>query len=74
MIEETRNRLLRGLSPQDFLALGIQQVAYIRPVMIEGAHRFALHAADGTRLAFHDNEALAKALARQNDLEPVTVH
>lgn len=64
---------LRHLSMQDFLAFGVQQIAYIRPVMMNGSETFAIHAADGTPLAFHENEDSARALTRQNDLEPVTV-
>lgn len=66
--------VLRHLSPQDFLTFGVQQIAYIRPVMMNGTAAFAIHAADGTPLAFHENADMARALTRQNDLEPVTVH
>ncbi len=64
---------LRHLTAQDFLAFGVQQIAYIRPVMMNGAAAFAIHAADGTPLAFHENAETAKALTRQNELEPVTL-
>ena len=39
---------LRGLSPQDFAALGNDEVAYLRPVVLNGARAFSIHAADGT--------------------------
>lgn len=64
---------LRHLSQQDFLAFGVQQIAYIRPVQMNGMAAFAIHAADGTPLAFHEDADMARALTRQNDLEPVTV-
>ncbi|MGR3370374.1 MAG: DUF1150 domain-containing protein [Sagittula sp.] len=35
---------------------------------------YAVHRADGERLALVKNRSLAFALARQNDLAPVTVH
>lgn len=70
----TPTELLRALTLQDFLVFGIQQVAYIRPVIMNGSPAFAIHAADGTPLAFHENQDTAKALTRQNDLEPMTVH
>ena len=66
-----KTTLLRTLSAQDFLALGVQQMAYIRPVTVNGMQAFSIHAADGTQLAIHDNEIAAQALTRQNDLEPV---
>lgn len=65
--------LLRHLSVQDFLAFGIQQIAYVRPTIVNGAPSFAIHAADGTPLAFHENRDIAEAITRQNDLEPVTL-
>ena len=73
MIEESKIRLLRNLSPQAFLSLGIQQIAYIRPFVVDGASRFAVHPADGTPLAFHEDETMARAISRQNDLEPFTL-
>ncbi|SLN65822.1 hypothetical protein PEL8287_03631 [Roseovarius litorisediminis] len=35
---------------------------------------YAVHSADGERLALVRDRRLAFVLARQNDLEPVTVH
>ena len=66
--------LLRRLSQQDFLALGVQQLAYIRPVTVNGIKAWSIHAADGTQLAIHDDEVAAQALTRQNELQPLTLH
>ena len=65
---------LRNLSAQDFLTFGIHQVAYIRPIKVEGQSAWSLHAADGTALTVQNNEHLAAVMARQNDLEPVAVN
>jgi hypothetical protein len=65
---------LRGLSEQDFLAFGVQQIAYIRPVFVNGAVHFSIHAADGTPLAIHHDVRVAAALTRQNNLEPMYLH
>ncbi len=48
--DETRTVVLdvRNLSPADLGRLGVQQLAYVKPVMVNGAHAFAIHAADGT--------------------------
>ena len=35
---------------------------------------FALHDADGAQLALVADRRMAEALARQNDMEPLTVH
>lgn len=62
------------------------RIAYVRPVspedlpeelrpQVEGIDRlFAVHDADGERLALVRGRRLAFALARQNDLSPVSVH
>lgn len=68
------NDMLRNLSAQDFLNFGLQQVAYIRPVHVEGQPAWSLHAADGTALTIQDKAHLAAVIARQNDLEPMLLH
>lgn len=40
--------MLRNLSAQDFARLGAADMAYVRPVILNGARAFAIHAADGT--------------------------
>lgn len=76
MIDQTRNHgidILKQLSPQDFLALGVQQIAYIRPVMVNGVIAYSINAADGTQLAVHGDQKEALALTRQNELQPLTL-
>jgi hypothetical protein len=70
----SRADILRNLSAQDFLNFGVQQITYIRPADQDGAMGYAIHAADGTPLAFHPQEGAACALSRQNDLEPMRLH
>lgn len=65
---------LKELSEYDFLNLGLDQVAYIRPVQSEQKTSYNLHAADGTHLSSHDNAEIATLLAVSNDLAPVTLH
>lgn len=65
---------VRNLTPQALAAFGVQQLAYIKPVVHEGQHLFAIHAADGAPLALAANRAAAEVLVRQNDLEPQSVH
>ncbi|MBI3453493.1 MAG: DUF1150 family protein [Rhodospirillales bacterium] len=63
------------MSVQDFAALGVQDVAYVKPVVMAGdAVRFAIHAADGTPVAVLDNREVAFAAVRQHGLEPVSLH
>jgi len=65
---------IRQISADDFAALGVQQLAYIKPVLHNNKPAFAIHAADGTMVALSANRAAAEALVRQSDLEPVSVH
>ena len=65
---------VRNITPQALAALGVQQFAYIKPVVRDGQQLFAIHAADGTPLALAADRSAADALVRQNDLEPQSVH
>jgi hypothetical protein len=66
--------MLRGLSPQDFAALGTDEVAYVRPVVLNGARAFSIHAADGTPIGAAPSAVLAAAAIRQHEMEPALVH
>ncbi len=63
-----------NLTPADFAALGTDDIAYVKPVVVNGAHAYAIHAANGQHLAVVPNRDLALATVRQNELEPVSVH
>lgn len=66
--------LLKNISTRDFLNFGVQQVAYIRPVMVENKTAYAIHAADGTPLSVMESMDTAVIVVRHNELEPVTLH
>jgi hypothetical protein len=65
---------LHTLSPQDFLALGINDVAYVAKHSRDGEEFFEIHSADGNVVATLADRDVAFALVRQNDLEPLSVH
>lgn len=65
---------LRHISPQEFALHGMQDVAYIRRVVVGNAPGFAIHAANGTPLAVVADLDIALITIRQNDLEPVSLH
>lgn len=69
-----RSAAFTQLSPQDFIALGLQDVAYVKPTLEKGRLVFAIHTADGRFAASAATRELAFATVRQNDLEPVDVH
>ncbi|MGG5808659.1 DUF1150 family protein [Falsiroseomonas sp. CW058] len=68
------NSVLRSLSPRDFAALGADVVAYVRPVVMNGARAFSIHAADGTPIGAAPSFQLAAAAIRQHEMEPASVH
>ena len=63
---------------QDFLALGLRDFAYIKPLAVsegEGTKLiFEIHTADGTPVGAAESRELAFAAVRQNGLEPVSAH
>lgn len=65
---------LRTMSPSDFAAFGVQEVAYVKTVTLEGRQTFEVHAADGTPLTVMPDRETAFVVIRQNDLEPVSAH
>jgi len=75
---ETNDIILAGgttpLSPEALASLGMPDLAYVKRIEIEGDSAYAVHAADGSPLAVLANRDLAFAAARQNELEPVSVH
>ena len=65
---------LKSISPREFALLGMNDMAYVKRVVVNDEPCFAIHSADGTQLAVVPNEDIAYATVRQNDLEPMRVH
>jgi hypothetical protein len=65
---------LRRISRKDFVSFGLDDMAYVKAVDVDGDTGYAIHAADGTQLAVLEERDDAFATVRQNDLEPVSVH
>ena len=65
---------IRHMSMRELAFFGIQDVAYVRRVKIDGADAYAIHAADGTQIAVLADRDVALATVRQHDLEPLSVH
>ncbi|AZQ66136.1 DUF1150 family protein [Silicimonas algicola] len=73
-------------TPFDFKEHDMERLVYVRPVDVsdlpkdmqgqaEGRDQvYAVHSANGERLALVRDRSLAFILARQNDLAPVNVH
>lgn len=65
---------IRHLTAEQLGQLGVAQVAYVKPVVVNGVQGFAIHAADGTAMAVAGNLEVAVAAIRQHEMHPVSVH
>lgn len=65
---------LRTLSRRDFAIMGVQDIAYIKPIDADDGTAYEVHAADGTPIAVFTNREVAIAAVIQNGLEPVSAH
>jgi hypothetical protein len=65
---------IKQMSARELALFGMQDLAYIKAVVIDGATGYAVHAADGTQIAMLSNRDVAFVTVRQHDLEPVSVH
>jgi hypothetical protein len=65
---------IKQLSPHELGQLGMQIVAYVKPVFVEGVAAFAVHAADGRQIAIVLDREAAFGVVRQHGMAPVSVH
>ena len=65
---------IRHISAAQLAQLGMQQIAYVKPVVLNGEQGFAIHAADGTPMAVAGNREVAIAAVMQHEMVPVQVH
>jgi hypothetical protein len=70
----TLKLIANSLSQRAFKALGIEDIAYVKPIVASTGSAYAIHAADGTRLAVVEDRLVAFAMIRSNDLEPASLH
>ena len=66
--------LKKTLSTQDLGSFGLEDIAYIKSVTVDGQKLHAIHAADGTPLTVVSERDLAFATVRQHDMNPASVH
>ena len=65
---------IRHLSQQQFMQLGVSQIAYVKQVATQGGTAFAIHAADGTPMALAADQNVAIAAIVQHEMAPALVH
>lgn len=62
------------ISISELRGLGMESVAYIRAVEVEGEAGFAIHAADGTPMAVTEDRETAINAILQHEMMPVPLH
>jgi hypothetical protein len=65
---------IRQMSRRELALFGVQDMAYVKPIVVDGVKGYAVHAADGTAIAVIGDRDIAFAMLRQHDLEPMSVH
>ena len=65
---------IRHLTEVELARLGMSQIAYVRPIQLNGTAGFAIHAADGTPMAVTEELSAAVAAIVQHDMIAVPVH
>lgn len=65
---------IRHLSEEQLAQLGMAQIAYVKPVEINGERGYAIHAADGTPMAIAGDQEVAFAAILQHEMVPALVH
>jgi hypothetical protein len=61
-------------SPDQFAALGVDRVAYVRPAVVDGQTVYTIHNADGNEMGMMAERDVAFAAVKQHNMEPVSVH
>lgn len=78
MIENTEAKIVRinvrAITPDQLQQLGMSQLAYVKPVTLNGAAMFAIHGADGSPMAVAEDRDLAMAAIVQHEMIPTLVH
>jgi hypothetical protein len=65
---------IRHISTAQLAQLGMQQIAYVKQVTVNGTACFAIHAADGTPMAVAGDRDVALAAIVQHEMVPAQVH
>lgn len=64
----------RSITEAQLADLGIEEIAYVRPVMTPNGPAFGVFAANGTPIAIASDNSVARAAIVQNEMAPVSVH
>jgi hypothetical protein len=73
-MEQSHENSWELLPAEEFAALGMEDLAYVKPKPADGRQLYTIHTADGSEVAVVEGRDLAFATITQNELEPVSVH
>ena len=65
---------VRHITQDQLQQLGLSQLAYVKPVTLNGTAMFAIHGADGSPMAVAEDRNLALAAIVQHEMIPTLVH
>jgi hypothetical protein len=65
---------VRHMTAEQLAELGVARIAYVKPVEVNGAPGFAIHAANGAPMALTVDRDVALALIVQHEMVPTLVH
>jgi hypothetical protein len=65
---------IRHLSAGQLAKLGMAQVAYVKPIVVNGAEAFGIHAADGTPMAVAETHDVAVAAIIEHEMIAAAIH
>ncbi len=65
---------VRNLTQAQLMQLGMAQLAYVKPVWMDGETAFAIFAADGSPMAVAADCDMAMAAIMQHEMVPALVH
>ena len=65
---------IRNLTQAQLMQLGVAQLAYVKPVWMDGVTAFAIFAADGSPMAVAADCDMAMAAIVQHEMVPALVH
>lgn len=68
---ELSREQLRHISKSDLAKLGLNGVAYIRPMIVDNEQVFSVHAADGSQLGIVPSLKVAIIGLQEGDIQPV---
>lgn len=71
---QKRDRHFPVPTREQLAQLGVGGIAYLRPVLVDGAPAIAIYGADGTQIGLAPDAEQAAAAVVQHEMVPLSVH